>query len=107
MLDKDQDDITECSDEYSLDADQPENVRTPVHMYVLHPFDSIPDHGLFHRNNGIHTESWMLHFDMQGTANPILESEIENKTQIRNRYATANTCQVLININVSYFHHHN
>jgi hypothetical protein len=78
MLDRDQDDRAKCNDECNLDADQPENVRTPVHMCVPHPFDSILDHGLFHRNNGTHMESWMLHFGTQGIANPNLGSEIEN-----------------------------
>jgi hypothetical protein len=91
MLGRDQDDRAKCNDGCSLDADLSENVHTPVHMCVLHPLDSILDHRLFHRNNGTHVEFWMLHFDMLGIANPILGSEIENKRQIRNRYATANT----------------
>jgi len=77
MKGRDQDDTAKCNDEYSLGADLPENVHTPVHMCVLHPFDSILDRRLFHRNNGTHAEFCMLHFDMLGIANLILGSEIE------------------------------
>lgn len=90
MLGRDQDDRAKCNDEYSLDADLPENVHTPVHTCALHPFYSTLDHRLFHRNNGTHMEFWMLHFDKLGIANLILESEIENQRKIRNRYTTAN-----------------
>lgn len=78
MKGKDQDDRAKCNDEYSLGADLPENVHTPVHMCVLHPFDSILDRKLFRRNNGTHAEFCTLHFDTLGIANLILGLEIEN-----------------------------
>jgi hypothetical protein len=71
-LGRDQDDRAKCNDDCSLGVVQSENVRTPVHMCALHPFDSILDHALSHRSNDTHVGSWMSHFDKQDSANLIL-----------------------------------
>jgi hypothetical protein len=76
-LGRGQDDRAKCNDECNLDVVRSENVRTPVHMCVLHPFYSILDHVFSHRSNGTHVGSWMSHFDKQDIANLILGSKVE------------------------------